>query len=462
LEYPTSLPEGLEKQYENHPEMFKNKKCYTHIASDDISKQLLMNRVEGADVIISCWTNIPDEIIEANPQLKLIVFWTHEREHRINLELAENKGITVTNIPDYGTDSVAEVVFAGLWEIIQRNYSIKDPAHTESQVSNAVASYTFRHFRKLAENEKYVRKGKFAHHFHKLGMIKFDFGEKSLDTLIPEKLIEHKRVGFLNIKNGDEAVNNLSAFNVICEQYTDSDTSLAAYYKFLAENEIIFYDSQSTNHSEIQRVRKMFGDKFIDMTTLPAGEYASQGKVFGVVGLGRIGTQVARTAKKLGFDVCYYSKTHKPELEKKLGIAYVTLEELAQRSDVISVHLPAHKAEGVFSEKLISLLKKGAIFINTADGNAIDQEALTERMLKDEVLAYLDVYPGLPRKDILGIEMNDKTDWKIKNVLPHHILAYRAGWKTQESINVKTYKLLGEMTSYLFGEKNGYVLPNEL
>ena len=111
---------------------------------------------------------------------------------------------------------------------------------------------------------------------------------------------------------------------------------------------------------------------------------------------------------------------------------------------------------------LIEKLKCKSIFINTADGNAIDQTALTKRMLATETFAYLDVYPGLPRKDVLGMPMADKTDWKIHKELQNNVLAYRAGWKTQESIKIKTYKLLGEMINFLVGKKDELILPNEL
>ena len=143
LEYPSSLPEGLEKQYQDSPELFVNKRCYTEIASDDTPTQLLMNRVDGADVIISCWTNIPDEVLKLNPQLKLIVFWTHEKEHRVNLELAKELGITVVNVPDYGTESVTEAVFAGFWQLIHKNFTSTSSIENENQTSNAIINYVF-------------------------------------------------------------------------------------------------------------------------------------------------------------------------------------------------------------------------------------------------------------------------------------------------------------------------------
>ena len=111
-----------------------------------------------------------------------------------------------------------------------------------------------------------------------------------------------------------------------------------------------------------------------------------------------------------------------------------------------------HKAENLFNSELIAKLKNHSILINTADGNAIDQKALTKRMSDGQIFAYLDVYPGLPRKDILGLPMKDKTDWKIHRELSNNVFAYRAGWKTQESIEVKTYKLLGEMINYLMSK----------
>lgn len=462
LEYPTSLPEGLEKQYEENPELFLNKLCYTQIAIDNIPLQLLMNRMDGADVVISCWTDIPDELLRLNPQLKLIIFWTHEREHRINVKLASELGITVANIPDYGTDAVAEVVFAGFWQLLHRNFSSDSAAKNGDNTAHAIVDSVFAHYRQLQDNEKYTRSGKFTHHFHKMGLVKFDFTQKNIDDLIPERLIEHKRIGLLHIPEAAETMRALSALGVNCELYESGDTTLAAYYKFLAENDIIFYDSKSVDRAEIRKISAMFGQKLIDIEKLPSASYSFGDKKFGVVGLGRIGIKVAAIAKNLGFEVVYFSQTRKPDIEKKLGLKYVDLETLAKTSDVVSIHVPAHKAEQLFDGKLIAQLKKGSIFINTADGNAIDQPALTKRMMDGEVFAYLDVYPGLPRKDILGMPMKDKADWKIHKELANNVLAYRAGWKTQESIRVKTYKLLGEMIDFLVGKKDTFVLPEEL
>ncbi len=454
LEFPSSLPEGLSKQFAEMPEMFANTKCYTELGANNTPLQLLMNRMEGAEVIISCWTNIPDEILRLNPQLKLVIFWTHEKEHRINVDLARELGIEVKNIPDYGTEAVAEVVFAGLWQLLTRNYASDGSADKKGDgLKNAIVNDVFTRIRLLPENEKNTRLGKFAHHFHKLGQVKFDFTKKNLEQLIPERMVENKLIGILNVDKAEKAMKALRTFGVIVEEKKISDFTLASTYKFLAENEVVYCDKRLVAKSEVDKIEQMWPGKLVDVETLAKSDYKFADKVFGLVGLGRIGQQVARMARELGFEVVYYSKRRNEVIEERLGIKYVGLDELAKVSDVVSIHVPAHKAEGIVDKRFIEAMKDGVLFINTADGNAVDQLALTERMVRNEIFAYLDVYPGLPRKDILGLPMTDKKDWKLHKVLANNVLAYRAGWKTQESIRVKTYKLLGEMTNYLMNDK---------
>jgi lactate dehydrogenase-like 2-hydroxyacid dehydrogenase len=450
VEYPSSLPENLEKQYLEHPEIFQSTRCYTELGANNTSIQLLANRVADADVIVSCWTGIPDEILRLNDQLKLIVFWTHEKSHRINLKLADELGIVVSNIPDYGNDSVAEVVFAGLFEVLTRNFPVSIGG--DIFLANAILLELFRYYRKLTDNEKYTRLGKFTHHFHKLGLVKFDFEKKMLEQLIPEQTIKGKRIGFLNIplintvkQFADGAGFSLNTFQI----GRDCDSNSAEYYAFVTENDVVFYDVAELPVAEQVKLKFLKGDKAKDVRMLQNFDFRHTEKIFGIIGLGRIGTRVARLARSLGYKVIYFSRSRKVDLEKLLDIRYVSLEELISQSDILSLHVSAHHADNLLNRCLIESMKNGAIFINTADGNAIDQKALTERLLSGELSAYLDVCPGLPRKDILGLPMNDAGDWKIKKILPKNVFAYRAGWKTQESIRVKTFKLLGQMADYL-------------
>lgn len=105
-----------------HNEMEEDPKpmCWTQLTQKEITVDELNKRINGSDAVITCWTSIPDEVIISNPQLKYVGFWTNLANHRINYELAKNKGIFVTFIPDYGTDSVAELTFAGILSVSRK------------------------------------------------------------------------------------------------------------------------------------------------------------------------------------------------------------------------------------------------------------------------------------------------------------------------------------------------------
>ncbi|MFO0702524.1 MAG: NAD(P)-dependent oxidoreductase [Candidatus Andersenbacteria bacterium] len=445
IEYPSSLPESLERQYVDNPELFRNVRCYTELGANNSSLQLLMNRIDGADCVISCWTCIPDEILKLNPQLKLIVFWTHEKEHRLNLKLAEQFGITVTNIPDYGTDAVAEVVFAGLLEVLAKNYVTHTLPQNEESLALTVMHELLRRRRMLDRNEKYTRAGKFVHHFHKLGKITFDPGQRTLDELIPERLLARAGVALIGQQPYAHLRTWLRAFEVVVDELPVFDASKAEFYRTLARNDFVVISSNELDPKLVQKINLLAGVKVVDLAQLKTIDWSVAGKRFGVLGLGRIGSKVARVARDVGFEVQFAARVPAARSDHR----HVSVSELLATSDVLSVHLPAHKADNFLSADKLALLKKGGIFINTADGNITDTAKLTELLSANHVLAYLDVYPGLPRKDVFGLPMEDKADWKLKAALPRHVLAYRAGWKTQESIRVKTFELLGHMVDYL-------------
>ena len=100
----------------------------------------VLERVKGSDCIISCWVDIPNKVIDENPQLKTIAFWTHAYEHRIDKDYALKHNIYVPSIPDYGTDSVAELVFIGLLQLYknkENTLSLKgtnNPRHLQEEI----------------------------------------------------------------------------------------------------------------------------------------------------------------------------------------------------------------------------------------------------------------------------------------------------------------------------------------
>jgi glyoxylate reductase len=97
----------------------------------------------------------------------------------------------------------------------------------------------------------------------------------------------------------------------------------------------------------------------------------------GLVGMGNIGSRVARMLKGLGIkEILYNSRTRKPELEAELGMKFVELNELVESSEIVSLHAPKSVGDGYFGKDLLSKMKDKAILINTSFESALDFEAL--------------------------------------------------------------------------------------
>jgi glyoxylate reductase len=103
----------------------------------------------------------------------------------------------------------------------------------------------------------------------------------------------------------------------------------------------------------------------------------------GIIGLGRIGTEVARRARGFDMKILYYSRTRKtPEEESKLGLEYVDrMPELLSRSDFISVHVPlTRETQHLIGAREFAMMKPTAVFINASRGAVTDQRALYEAL----------------------------------------------------------------------------------
>ena len=122
--------------------------------------------------------------------------------------------------------------------------------------------------------------------------------------------------------------------------------------------------------------------------------YDVHGSTLGIIGLGEIGTLVAKRAKGFDMEVIYYSKTRKRRIESELDITYVSLEELLQRSDFVSIHVSLNKDSfHMIDESKFKLMKKTAFIINTSRGKILNEQHLI-RALRNKVIAgaALDVY----------------------------------------------------------------------
>lgn len=132
------------------------------------------------------------------------------------------------------------------------------------------------------------------------------------------------------------------------------------------------------------------------------------GATLGIVGMGRIGGKVADFGRLMGMRILYTARTPKPERDA-LGDVRVSLEELMQQSDFISLHCP-HTAEtrGMISRSMISLMKPTAFLINTARGPVLDEEALIDALREKRIAgAGLDVYIGEPHANPALFELDN-------------------------------------------------------
>jgi lactate dehydrogenase-like 2-hydroxyacid dehydrogenase len=121
--------------------------------------------------------------------------------------------------------------------------------------------------------------------------------------------------------------------------------------------------------------------------------------VFGVVGLGRIGTAAALRAKAFGMDVVFFDPYLENGRDLALGIRRVrSLADLFAQSDVVSLHLPlSAETRNVIDAEVLSHSKPGLILINTARGPLVDLDALHDALREDRVQAAgLDVLPDEP------------------------------------------------------------------
>ena len=148
------------------------------------------------------------------------------------------------------------------------------------------------------------------------------------------------------------------------------------------------------------------------------------GATLGIVGFGRIGRAVARRAVGFGMTVLYHSRSRAPEtVAAELGATSVGLDELLERSDIVSIHVSLNpETHGLIGAREIARMKPTAVLVNTARGPIVDQVALERALAAGEI--------GAAGLDVTDPEPIDPADplLRLPNciVLPHIASATRA------------------------------------
>ncbi|MBS3886392.1 MAG: phosphoglycerate dehydrogenase [Firmicutes bacterium] len=121
-------------------------------------------------------------------------------------------------------------------------------------------------------------------------------------------------------------------------------------------------------------------------------------KTLGVVGIGRIGSEVIKRAKAMDMDILAYDPYIAAERAEKMGVTLTSLEEIYRKADFITVHTPLTKAtKHMIGKKELAMMKDGVRIINCARGGLIDENALYDALVSGKVAgAALDVFEEEP------------------------------------------------------------------
>lgn len=125
------------------------------------------------------------------------------------------------------------------------------------------------------------------------------------------------------------------------------------------------------------------------------------GKTLGIIGLGRIGSMVARRAKGYNMKVLYNKHEPDPEAEKELGIEFSSLDNLLSSADIVSLHVPlTDQTRYMMDSASLEKMKKGSFLVNTARGPIIREKALVEALKTGHLAGVgLDVFENEPNID---------------------------------------------------------------
>jgi glyoxylate reductase len=179
-----------------------------------------------------------------------------------------------------------------------------------------------------------------------------------------------------------------------------------------------------------------------------------QGKTLGIIGMGTIGSIVARIMKNaFNMNILYLSRTPKTDIEKELGAKKVTLEKLIKSSDIISIHSSLNaETENIIDEKEFNLFQKHTVLVNVARAKIVNGIAL-KKALEDGKLAkaVFDAYyvEPAPKKEDDPIGLLSMEDDKFV-VTPH------TAYNTKEAFTNMNNMVTENLIAYAKSEEVPY------
>ena len=246
---------------------------------------------------------------------------------------------------------------------------------------------------------------------------------------------------------------------LICEAgtgYNNIDLE-AARKKGITVCNIPAYSTERVAHTAIMMILNLSSTMQVQMKMLANGNHDNftknlqvphvevNGKTLGVIGAGHIGKKVIKIAQALDMNILVYTRTPR---EDEKGIRYVSLKELLEHSDYVSLHCPlAESTKHMINKETLKLMKPSAFIINTSRGALIDEAALIEALKNGKIAgAGLDVQETEPPKENSPL-------YTMENVL----LTPHMGWKGLETRQRLVSILADNIKNFLAGNPKNVV-----
>ncbi len=426
-------PEHRDRLNEIAKEVTEYNTCY--------SEKEVIERVRGADCIISCWVDIPNKVIDENPQLKTIAFWTHAYEHRIDKNHALKHHIYVPSIPDYGTDSVAELVFVGLLQLYKKG-GIENKKYRT--LPEEIVARVTDDVRKFNKNWRDNLRGSWVHEYIKTGELKI-----TRPNGFKEETLKGLTIGFLINDNFQEDLYlykiatcgfRMNAIYSLRDLSYALDIAYRPIDNLLRESQVVVYDSRVINEEIRNKINQGNYLSTVDVTeVIPIGESLINKRI-GIIGLGRIGGRVVQIAKEgFNMDVSYFSKMRNSDMEKRYNLQFKPLHKILKDSEIITFHLPHVGAKKFITKKMVDMIPRGTTVVNTSVGDIFEDQAhFLSRFKENDLRGYIDVYETLPPRG----ELRKRRDYLIST--------YRLGWRSKSTVGLKTHKLITRLKEGLY------------
>ncbi len=185
----------------------------------------------------------------------------------------------------------------------------------------------------------------------------------------------------------------------------------------------------------------------------PATGLELEGKTLGILGLGRIGTAVAKRMSGFGVNLIAWGPTLTPERAAASQVKFVSRELLFQESDILSVHLRYSDLSHDFIDaSRLSLMKPSALLIDISRSGIVNRKALAEALRAGRLAgAAMDLCHPLP------VDMNDPILDAPRTVLTPHM-----GWQTKETFQRSGRMAVDNLVAYFSGQPINVVNPNAL